>query len=199
MFSYTINWVNFVMAYTPFIKLKFWRLQWHEYLIVEIQKLHSLFLTYKTDSIYKVAHNGTKISMTKVLNDQFDSINQQIYIGLAIPEDQLFLFQKSEGQTNYIYRKYDPAIAYQVGQFANYGQYVWKCIAVSTGNTPVVGSAFWEIHKDRLYLYQKVEYTTPGFIVFVPDTLVYDAAQMNAWIIQYALAGMPYSIQTYTP
>lgn len=199
MYNYNVDWEALVKANTPYHKREFYRLKWLNFLVVEIKKLHTKFLTYKDESIYKISHNGMKISVEKVLNDQFDPINQLIYIGLAVDEDQIFLFQKPELQQNYIYSKYNAATAYVVGQFAVYGDYVWKCISNSTGNTPADPSIYWTIHKPRIYLYTSAEYIMPGFIVYVPTGLVYDVNKMHAWIKKYKLAGMPYSIQTYTP
>lgn len=199
MSNYNVNWESLVKANTPYHKRKFYRLKWLNYLINEIKKFHISFLVFKDDSIYAAAHNGMKISMEKVLNDKFNTLPDPIYIGLAVDEDQMYLFTKPEGQDNYIYTKYNPATAYVVGQFANYGIYTWKCILNSTGNTPTDPSIYWEIHKPRLYLYTSTEYLTPGFVVYVPTGLVYDAAQMNVWIKKYKLAGMPYTIETYTP
>lgn len=199
MYNYNVNWESLVKANTPYHKRKFYRLKWLNFLIVEIKKLHQIFLTWSTETTYAAAHNGMKISMEKVLNDQFDPINQLIYIGLAVDEDQMFLFTKPELQQNYIYTKYNAATAYTVGQFANYGIYTWVCIQNTTGNTPADPSIYWQIHKPRLYLYQSDEYVSLGFIVWVPVGLVYDVDQMNAWINKYKLAGITHTIQTYTP
>ncbi len=199
MFNFNVNWESFVKASLPFHKRKFYRLKWLQFVIVEVKNLHTKFLAWKDETTYSAAHNGMKISMEKVLNDKFDPINQLIYIDLAVPEDQIYLFTKTELQQNYIYSKYNAATTYQVGEFAAYGAYVWKCVAVSTGNTPAEPSAFWDIHKERIYLYQSSEYATLGFIVWVPTGLVFDSNQMNAWINKYKLAGINHSIQTYTP
>lgn len=198
MFSYNVNWSNFVEGNTPQKKRQFYRMHWLKFLVSEVQKLHTKFQSFKDSSHYMTSHNGQRIYLEKVLNDNFDPSNQEIYIEDIVP-DRMYLYLKSEGQTNYLYSKYQAANAYAVGEYAIYNNKLWVCTAASTGNTPADPSSFWDLIGDTFFLFSSAEYITVGFIVFVPVSLVYDSAEMNAWIKRYKLAGMPYTIQTYTP
>lgn len=199
MSNYNVNWDSFVEANTPTEKRQFYRMHWIKFLVSELKKLHAKFLAFKTDTLYKESHNGMKIYMLKVLNEQFDPINQEILISPLNVGDRMYLFLKPEAQTNYIYSKYDATTTYQVGEFAKSAGKVWICIQISTGNIPADPSLFWDEHKDSFYLYNQLEYLTIGFIVYVPVALVFDTPQLQAWVERYKLAGMPYTIQTYTP
>lgn len=197
--NYNTDWSNFVFYNIPVHLRKLYRLKWIDLLVSEVKKLHAKLLTYRTNTIYTVAHTNQKISIEKVLNDKFDAINKQIYIALINPIDVLYLRNKVESQTMYLYNKWDSSVAYSTDEYSSYGIYVWKATAASTNETPFDGSSYWEIHAPRLFLNNKAEYAGKGFIVFVPTTVTYDEAYMKSLIDYYRLAGMHYIIQTYTP
>lgn len=199
MFSYLVSWTNFVYYNLPVHLRKIYRIKWIELLIYESTQLYNTFITTRTNVIYKVSHTNSKISIEKVLNDEFDPVNQEIYIELIQEIDQQYLHVKSESQPIYLYTKWDAATAYVIGDYANYGGYTWECIQAHTNEIPADGSSYWTKGDERTYLYESSEYGGNGFIVFVPVSLTYDSAHMNSLIQYYKLAGIYYEIQTYTP
>jgi hypothetical protein len=197
MFNFEVNWNNFIWQNIWPTKRKAVRYAWLKLLFTPIKHIHSKFILFKDEQTYLAVHTGQKIYLEKLLNDQFDNDDRGIYIGLISGLDKLFIKQKSELLPIYIYDKWDASKAYVIGNYAVYGTSVWRCIANNTGSVPFIGSTRWVYHKDRLYLAQKSEYNTKGFIVYVPTALSFDETQMRAFIDLYKLAGMYYEIITY--
>ena len=197
MSNFNINWPNLVHLNLPPHKRMIIRWKWILLVMTPLKFKHTEFIEFYEDQKYRVAHTSQKISIEKVLNDKFDNDDRGIYIGLRNPIDQIFLRQKSEELPIILYNKWKSLTTYSIGDFSTHGSYVWIATAVSTGESPFDGSAYWSIHADRFYLHQSSEYLPKGFIVYVPIAVVFDEDQMRALIDLYRLAGMYYEIQTY--
>ena len=103
---FDVNWTKFIKTLTPIFWRKSIHLDWLMVLISQVKSLHITFLQYRQDAIYKVTHTGQTISLTKVLNDKFDSTNRQIYIQDTSDISFVFLYNKIEGQSKrYVYNK----------------------------------------------------------------------------------------------
>ena len=77
----------YIVDFSKLIKLvipTFWRslkrLAFLNAIITPIKTHYNAFVNYKDDAIYRVSHNGSIISLEKVLNDKFDSDLRRIYI-----------------------------------------------------------------------------------------------------------------------
>lgn len=197
MFNYNVNWNNFIWYNLWLSKRKSVRYAWLKLLFTPITFIHSQFLTFKNRELYLAVHTSQKIYLEKILNDELDNVDRGIYISNISGVDKLFIKQKVELLPVRLYDKWLSTQPYVIGNYAAYGNSVWRATAPSTGSAPFIGSASWVYHADRLYLRQKTEYNPKGFIVFVPAALVFDINQLNALVDLYKLAGIYHEVQTY--
>lgn len=197
---FNINWPQLAAELTPSkyrSKMKF--AAWLGVLLSPVRDLHTQFLSFRQDAIYKARFTGQIIYLEKRLNDRFDPIARGIYIDNVADVNWIYVFNSSEQQLPlYAYNNYNSSTTYQVGEYAQTATGVYQCTATSTGNFPDTATTFWTRVGDSLYLQNLSEYALQfDFIVKVPAALVFDANEMKAIINYYKLAGKRYTIQPY--
>lgn len=195
---FNIDWPITIKDATRIIWRKPVRIDWLLLLTAKIRSNYAAFLIYRQEVIYKVGFNSQIIYLEKLLNDKFSPITGGIYINNIIDIDRLYVYNKIEEKPKlYVYNKWKAATVYAVGEFAVYGDSVWRCLTAGSGQVPVEG-ANWTFHKKKLYMKNKAQYLLSyDFIVMVPAALVFDINEMKAQVNFYKLAGKRYTIQTY--
>ncbi|HMQ77105.1 MAG TPA: hypothetical protein PKE21_13890 [Flavobacteriales bacterium] len=172
---------------------------WLRVLVSPVADLHATMVELRSRTLYAMQITGQTIYLEKALNDRFDPLNRDIYIENLADLTQLYIYNKVELRpAPYLYNKWSQDQAYLVGQFAVYGQSVWRCSAVHSNQVPVLGSPFWTFHSERFILINKLEsLQAVDFIVWVPVLLPFDVPEMRALINRYKAAGKRYKIMTY--
>lgn len=88
----------------------FWRKRaFVEYIycfIEPIKVLNDEFKKFRTNSIYKIVHNGQVMILEKVLNDAFDQELRRIYITDSVQNDPLYLYSIPENKPVYLGTQY---------------------------------------------------------------------------------------------
>lgn len=200
MSNYNIDWDDFVKNNIPPEWRKFKRLEWLKIVVKGVKDIYSRFLTFRQETIYDVSHTSQVIYLEKLLNDQYDPNNRDIYIDLKSSVDQLFVFKTQEQRPFYIYWRWDDTINYQPGDFASWNGRIWKCLVANTNVEPnAANNTEWEDYKKAPYIYMSSEYGVTGFIVYVPVGIqnTFNESQMHAWIRKKKLAGVVYIIVYY--
>jgi hypothetical protein len=194
---YNLSWARLVKLNVPSERTKLFDLLWFGLLVSQIKYVYDQFITYRLSVLYALRHNSQVMYLEKFLNDKFDPIGRGIYIQTT-DVSKMYIYTKAEHNTRvYLYRKYNSTINYQIGDFATYGFYVYKCIAVSIGNLPT-NSVYWVVYKGRPIAHKKIEYNTPfDFTVKVPVSLILDRNMMITNINYYKYAGVRFTIITY--
>jgi len=195
---FDVNWYKLIRTFTFWALRKTKFLAFVQVLFSGIRTIHTNFLAYK-DAVFEVLKwNSQIIYLTALLNNKWDNINRGIYIENTANVKRIILWNEIELRPPvYFYNEYDPAVNYDAGEFAAYGDSIWKTLIPTTGIMPVEG-VNWTLHKKRDYLKNESEYIPSyDFIVWVPVAVVFDVNQMKALINTYKLAGKIYSIQTY--
>lgn len=109
---YIINWSTFVSDYL-IIAFRVRSIKaWCSAIISPIKQLHTDFLTYREEALYRVRHNSQIASMEDALNDKFDQrlrririINSEFKAGLYFyePEEkrEVFFYEPEENRPVY--------------------------------------------------------------------------------------------------
>jgi len=198
MFNYNINWEKQVKENVPMHLQKVRRLEWIHSLLKPLKAIHDELLLAREDSIYKVAYTSQVIYLEKILNDKFDNVNRGIYIADTTLFNSNYIYKKIESKPAvYLYRKWNAATAYILGDRVEYNDKIYECINPNTNSDPYSNPSDWNYYRDLMYVRMGVEYGTSGFIVMVPSTVVFDINRMKALINYYRFASKHYTIQTY--
>lgn len=187
-----------------------------------MKDLNAKFLIYVDDVLYRLAITSQIIYLEKLLNDKFNSglpardASSSIGLydgnptGIYITDSSdnilpIYLWNKIEQRPKtYLYNKWNYNTFYDIGEFAVYGQYVYRSLALQQHNIPPDEPTAWEQYAEKTYLRNKSE--TNGlydFIVHVPSALgdvTTDAllvAQIQSWVKIYLIAGKRYNIVNY--
>jgi hypothetical protein len=173
--------------------------EWHTLLYSQIKSLHTIFINYREELLYKTRFNSQVIYLEKRLNDRFDNINRGIYIDNVADKKMDYLYNKSENRSPvFHYNNYNNSTAYSVNDYAQTAVGIYKCISNSTGNTPDISPTFWTLVHSNIYYKNTSEYWTQiDFIVMVPISVVFNQDEMKSIVNYYKLAGKRYTIQTY--
>lgn len=168
-------------------------------LLTPIKDLHTNSVAAFDGLVYKMSFNGQIIYLEHVINDRFDPTQRLIYIENVNSIVGLYLYNKPEIKPkNYIYRKWDVAHTYQIGEFAQYDTGVYRAIQVNTNSIPAIGNPDWQYTRGRVVIVNKAEvYAQDDFIVWVPSNVIFDTNEMKALVNYYRLSGKKYSIQIY--
>jgi hypothetical protein len=71
-------------------------LAWLKCLVSQVKWLYRLFIAFRKNNLYLLAHNGQVCLMEATLNDVFDPVLRGIYITDGSFKDPLFLFLDAE-------------------------------------------------------------------------------------------------------
>ncbi len=196
---FNTNWTSLVTNNTPMEWVKATRIAWLKVIVSQIKAIHTSFIQYRSDALYKLSFNGQIMNLKHVLNDKFDSAGRGIYIDNIADLNRIYLYNKSEGRDPfYFYNNYDASVTYAIGEFSVRDNKVWVANSITIGNVPSSTSVYWTYHKDVVFFKNLSEYLTLyEFIVMVPVAVVFDINEMKALVNYYKAAGKRYTIQTY--
>lgn len=94
---YKIDYKRLVQLLLPTFLRKKVLVTWLEVLTTPLTRLHTSFMNFRIDALYKLNHNGQVCYLQAVLNDAFDFTDRRIYISDAtIIEWTRFLWLESE-------------------------------------------------------------------------------------------------------
>jgi len=91
-FKKLANWLLPVIMRQP----KF--LKWMRALIYPLENLKYRFSTNREINLYKLARNGQVFSLTKVLNEKFDSSGKRIWLTNGLTLDRIYVFISDESK-----------------------------------------------------------------------------------------------------
>ena len=196
---FNVNWTKLIRWLIPTFLRKQKTLAWVDVLISQVKYLHTQFLTYRSDTIYKIRFTSQIIYLEKRLNDKFDNLARGIFINNVADVSRTYLYNKIEGKPKLmLHNKYNPATAYAAGEYAVYGIWVYRALQSTTGNTPDSSPLHWFEYKKRVILSNQDEFVQDvDFVVMVPTTVVFDLNEMKGIVNFYRYAGKRYLIQTY--
>jgi len=93
---YSIDWPTFVQMWVAGIRQRPKHTKFILVLLHPVKVLHNAFLEFRTQSLYKVNHNGSVGSLEAVLNDHFDENQRRIYIQNVQRAEDLKLYSFAE-------------------------------------------------------------------------------------------------------
>lgn len=134
-------------------------------ILVPLQKL-------QTDCLYRMQHDGSFISIEKILNDYFKVVDydptnhdstKTVYLENVLNPEFLYIWQDDEAQNIYLNDDDDDDDDNDV---------------------------FLENDTEGILKLQ--------FTIFIPDTYVFNEATLRAYLDNYCYAGTSYTIETYT-
>lgn len=196
MFTVVWSWLVKSLMFFYIRKPRF--IAWVNSLSLPVTVIHSEFLQFRQDILYKLRFTGQIIYLEHILNDMFDPVNRAIYIDNVADTATTIIYYKSELKPKtFLYYKYNPVANYQADDFVVEGDKVYKCIAASTGLLPSANPAQWQLYKVRPSIKYKSEQLAYDFIVMVPSGLIFNIDQMKALVDYYKLLGKAYQIITY--
>jgi len=198
MFNYSFTRTKIIQDNLPLFLQRQWRVDWIKALMKPLKVIYTEFLILKTEYIYKVRFNGQRCYLESILNDNFAPGTTNIYITDGTP-NQVYIYNNIEAMPPvYLYNTWDPNYNYSVKEYAYLNGVVYECIAGNIGQNPSSSASWSATPLQPTFIYNQSEINSaPGFIVWVPNTLVYDVNKMKALIDYYRLAGKSYIIQTY--
>lgn len=98
MTRYDIDYKKLALNITP-IKLRNQLYMAFQYLVVSpISRLAKMFDTYRTDTNYRLHHNGQVCYLRAVLNDLFDSTLRRIQIEDLAPQRELVIWKRTQNK-----------------------------------------------------------------------------------------------------
>lgn len=98
MTRYDIDYKKLALNITP-IKLRNQLYMAFQYLVVSpISRLAKMFYTYRTDTNYRLHHNGQVCYLRAVLNDLFDSTLRRIQIEDLAPQRELVIWKRDQNK-----------------------------------------------------------------------------------------------------
>lgn len=163
MFWSTVNFNTLIVQLLPVLQRKPRTITLLQSFINPLQKIHN-------DIVYRQQHDGTTISLEKMLNDFFevagyDCTNHDntktIYIENVPFSEALYVFQDDEAEVNFLEDDGDD-------------------------------------NGDDIFLDNDIEGNS-GFLftIYIPDTYLYQEGNLRAVIDGYRYIGTKYNIQTY--
>ncbi|MBF6607128.1 MAG: hypothetical protein ITG00_00120 [Flavobacterium sp.] len=110
VYSILFGWV--VRNLFPGIMLRSVQIAMADCLVKPVESLHTKFLTFRTDSIYKLTHNSQVVYLQAALNDSFDSTLRRIVIKNAEIKPQVWFYEIAEDKPVYFYEVADDEPVY---------------------------------------------------------------------------------------
>ena len=87
-------------------------------LVSQVGVCYELFRLFRSDSMYKLAHNGQVCYLQAVLNDFFDEGDRRIYIKNRVIHEPLFFYAPAAQRQPYFYTN-APVVYFYGGAAAN--------------------------------------------------------------------------------
>ncbi len=92
-----INFNTVVVWLIPKVLRTAFNVAWLKALVVPVVSLYNQLLTYKTDVLYKLSHNGQLCYLEGALNDTFDTALRRVYISDAGGDVITLIHRDSDG------------------------------------------------------------------------------------------------------
>lgn len=195
---YNFNWLLFVRVFLASAIRKPRMIELFDTLVSPVKNLHTSFLAFIVEIIYKLRFNSQIIYLEKRLNDQWDNVQRGIYIENLNNASRFYVYNKVELKTVYLYNKWKPTVNYVVGDRVTSDIYVWVCAVDNINVLPGINAVWTNTFKLRPYLLNLGEVLNQfDFIVWVPFNVVFDYNEMYATVLYYKLAGKRFAIQIY--
>lgn len=93
---YDINLNDLVIHCLPIGLRKSRQIAWLRSLIKPVVNLHTQFINYRRDALYKIDHTPQVFSLEQVLNDAFDVQLRRIYISDGAYRDGVYFYNPEE-------------------------------------------------------------------------------------------------------
>lgn len=104
------------------------RLAWLRVFVYCIKYVYGLFMTFRADRAYRMAHNSQVCYMGAVLNDAFDNTLRRIYIDDPVYRDPVWLYLAAEDRPMWLATDAElPVVDYDAPV------YLYKDSEISTG------------------------------------------------------------------
>lgn len=104
---YQISWVRFIDDLLLISLRKAVIKSWLRALINPIIELHSQFLIYRDNCLYRVRHNSQIAYMEAVLNDRFDNHFRRIRIQNVVFKEPVYFYEPLENKEVWFYEPED--------------------------------------------------------------------------------------------
>lgn len=218
---YNVDWDLLAKHMLPWFKRKQRFMDWLHVCLYPVKMLHSQFLTYRDETLYKLSITSQIMYLEKLLNDRFNqglpsrgpSVNVGLYDGpetgiyISMPQNTiypLYVWNKIEQRPKtYLYNRWRNNIQYHAGDRVVYQNKVYRALLNNVNNNPTAINTKWALQGDVTFLRNKVEIDGEyDFIVNIPiacgdvnDTLF--AARVSAEIRIYLLAGRRFQLVNY--
>ena len=95
---YDINFNRLVVHFLPIAHRNLVFIAWLRALVKPLVNLHTNFLNYRRDSLYKIQHTPQVFSLENVLNDAFDIQLRRIKIGDGAYRDGVYFYNPEENK-----------------------------------------------------------------------------------------------------
>ena len=104
VYNFSIN--DLVVHFLPVNYRKAKHIAWLRSLVKPLVNLHTQFINYRRNALYKIEHTPQVFSLENVLNDAFDVQLRRIRIGDGAYRDGVYFYNPEEQKPVYFY---DPA------------------------------------------------------------------------------------------
>lgn len=120
---YNINWATLGWNFLPVALRRPLLFGFVRSLLRPVELLHGEFLTFRTESLYKVRHNSQIVYMEAVLNDAFDPELRRIRIANAVFKTPVYFYEPEENREVWFYEPADnnPVYFNEQNEFAGDG------------------------------------------------------------------------------
>lgn len=145
---------------------------WCRVLVTGVRDINDKFVTMRTDNVYTLTHNSQVYSIEAVLNDAFDAVNRDIYLGDPITNNLIYLAVEAEFGTT----------AYESPRW------------LGTAAEEIAGTGY-----EPNFIYTPAETITGGydFLIYVPGSVTYDLSRFTALVSKFKLPSKTWNIITY--
>ncbi|SNR16547.1 conserved protein of unknown function [Tenacibaculum jejuense] len=75
-------------------------------LIKPLTELYQVFKRYRTETLYKINHNGQVVYLQKVLNDRFDKTQRRIFISDGLFNNPTYVYPHEDQKDIYLNTQY---------------------------------------------------------------------------------------------
>ena len=98
----TVNWKRLAIILTPtFLRGKLMK-AWLELIVSGIEDIHSRWLQFRTDNLYKLNHNSQICYLRKALNDRFDPTQRRIVITSGNSYTRQYIYTDAEQKPKWL-------------------------------------------------------------------------------------------------
>lgn len=118
---YNIDWSRLPHLLLPSFLRKAKFLEVVGALLSPLRNVHFGFLDFRKESIYKVSHNGSVVSLTDVLNDRFDPVEKRIWISTIVQTDAIRFYPDAANKEVGFYPKPKQKVGFRYSTTYNAG------------------------------------------------------------------------------